>query len=295
MTGANRDATAAASRRPGAARERGSGAARERGSGDPGSLDPAVVVARLRRAGCVFAEDEAALLLEAARSGGELESLLARRVAGEPLEHVLGWVEFCGLRVPIAPGVFIPRQRTAFLVETAAALTAPGATVVDLCCGCGAIALALRERVPGLDLYACDLDPVAVRCASESLGAHAAVFAGDLFDALPGRIRGRIDTIAANVPYVPTSALPLMPVESREHEDRIALYGGEDGLDLLRRVAAGARTWLRPGGVVVSEVGRDQASAAVAALAVAGLAGRWVRSREHETTLVVGTRPPLGA
>jgi release factor glutamine methyltransferase len=115
------------------------------------------VVARLRAAGCVFAEDEAALLVA---DGRDTDALVARRVAGEPLEQVLGWVEFCGLRVLLDPGVFVPRQRTALLVETAIGLS--GSRVVDLCCGCGAVGLAVVAGLPGSSLVAAaDLDPAA--------------------------------------------------------------------------------------------------------------------------------------
>src|SRR5690606_11440977 len=104
---------------------------------------PRPLVARLRRAGCVFAEDEARLLREAA-SGAELEALVARRVAGAPLEVLLGWTDFAGLRVAIAPGVFVPRRRSELLARLAAEALPPGGVVVELCCGVGAIAAAVR-------------------------------------------------------------------------------------------------------------------------------------------------------
>ena len=107
------------------------------------------VVRRLRAAGCVFAEEEARLLGEAAATTADLEALVARRVAGEPLEQLLGWAEFCGLRIAVAPGVFVPRRRTEFLVETAVALVHAGAVVLDLCCGSGAVGAALLAAVPG--------------------------------------------------------------------------------------------------------------------------------------------------
>src|SRR3954462_3557379 len=107
-----------------------------------------VVVARLRAAGCVFAEDEARLLLAGAAPDA-LDALVARRVAGEPLEPLLGWAEFCGLRVAVAPGVFVPRRRTEALVEEAVALFRPGAVVVDLCCGSGALGLAVAASGGG--------------------------------------------------------------------------------------------------------------------------------------------------
>src|SRR6476661_11001286 len=114
------------------------------------SLEDAVV-ARLRAAGCVFAEDEARLLLAEARSDA-LDALVARRVAGEPLEHVLGWAEFCGLRIAVSPGVFVPRRRTEALVDLAVAVLVDveHPVVVDLCCGAGGIGVAIAAREPGV-------------------------------------------------------------------------------------------------------------------------------------------------
>src|ERR687889_1157301 len=127
-----------------------------------GAVTPAEpVVHRLRAAGCVFAEDEARLLLDAAGTPAELEELVQRRVAGEPLEHLLGWAEFCGLRIAVAPGVFVPRRRTELLVRQAAALAPPGAVVVDLCCGSGAVAAVLSTLLHRPEIHASDVDPAA--------------------------------------------------------------------------------------------------------------------------------------
>ncbi len=242
----------------------------------------AAVVAALRAAGCVFAEDEAALLVA---DGRDLGALVARRVSGEPLEQVLGWVGFCGLRVLLDPGVFVPRQRTALLVETAVALG--GSRVVDLCCGSGAVGLAVRAGLPGAELVAADLDPVAVACARRN-GVAAAE--GDLFDALPGGLRGRVDLLCVNAPYVPTDAIADLPPEARDHEPAVALDGGADGLDLHRRVAAGARDWLAPGGHLLLETSRRQAPGTLAAVTAGGLAGRVVTDDDRGATVVVGTR-----
>src|ERR1700736_1693903 len=107
------------------------------------AVSDSVIVTRLRAAGCVFAEDEARLLIAAARTPDELDPMVDQRAAGLPLEHVLGWAEFCGLRITVAPGVFVPRRRTEFLVEQAIALARPGDVIVDLCCGAGAIGVAV--------------------------------------------------------------------------------------------------------------------------------------------------------
>ncbi|MBF6354211.1 putative protein N(5)-glutamine methyltransferase [Nocardia higoensis] len=253
---------------------------------------------RLRAAGCVFAEEEAALLARAAAASGvSLDELVERRVAGSPLEHVLGWVEFDGLRIAVEPGVFVPRQRTVLLVETAvaAAVDRPGVVrVVDLCCGCGALGLAFAVRMRALgrevELLAADVDATAVRCARGNLADHGTVVAGDLFDALPREWRGRIDILLANVPYVPTGAIADMPSEARDHEPHVALDGGPDGLTVLRRVAEGAPPWLAPGGAVLCETSRDQTPHAVAAFAEHGLSARRIESEPLFATAVIGRR-----
>ncbi|GAB3955558.1 putative protein N(5)-glutamine methyltransferase [Micromonospora vulcania] len=166
----------------------------------------------MRTAGCVYAEDEADLLLAAAESPAALAHLTDRRVAGEPLEYLLGWAEFCGLRIAVDPGVFVPRGRTALLVEAAAALTGPAPAVADLCCGSGATTVALAHRLAPRWLAAADIDPAAVACARRNLaGLAAEVFEGDLFTPLPPHWRGRLDLVVANAPYVPTAAVALMP------------------------------------------------------------------------------------
>jgi release factor glutamine methyltransferase len=249
------------------------------------------VVARLRTAGCVFAEDEARLLTSAAGTPDELGALVARRVAGEPLEHVLGWVEFCGLRIAVDPGVFVPRRRTEVLVREAVSLTRPGAVVVDLCCGSSALGAALASVVSRVELHAADLDPAAVACARRNVGAVGGqVHAGDLFDALPPGLRGRVDVLLANVPYVPSDGIAAMPREAREHEPRGALDGGRDGLDVARRVLAGAPDWLCPGGSLLFEIGEGQVPAAVDVVTARGLRARVVTDDDRGATVVVGTR-----
>jgi release factor glutamine methyltransferase len=253
-------------------------------------LQEAAVVARLRAAGCVFAEDEASLLVAAARTPAELAALVDRRVAGVPLEQVLGWVEFCGLRIVVEPGVFVPRRRTELLAREAAALAPPRAVVVDLCCGSGAVAAALAAALSPIELHAADVDPAAVRCARrnvEPVGGR--VHEGDLYAALPPGLRGRIDVLAANAPYVPTAAIGLMPPEARVHEPPVALDGGDDGLDVVRRVVAAAPAWLARGGSLLFEAGAAQVPAAVAAVTGAGLATRVVTAEELGATVVVGT------
>lgn len=252
-------------------------------------MDLSLVVARLRAAGCVFAEDEARLLLEAADGGADLEDLVGRRVAGLPLEQVLGWAEFAGLRIAVAPGVFVPRRRTEFLAERAVAAAAPGALVVDLCCGTGAVGAALAARVPGARVHAADVDPAAVACARRNLPGGR-VHEGDLYAALPADLCGRVDVLAVNAPYVPTAAIATMPPEARDHEPAVALDGGADGVDVQRRVAASAAEWLGPTGVVLIETGRSQVPLTVAALEAGGLVARVLVSDEVDGTVVLARR-----
>ncbi|MDT7748309.1 MAG: release factor glutamine methyltransferase, partial [Pseudonocardiales bacterium] len=205
------------------------------------------MVTRLRAAGCVYAEDEARLLISSARTPADLAAMVDRRVRGLPLEHVLGWAEFCGLRIAVDTGVFVPRRRTEFLVRQAASLARPGAVVLDLCCGSGAVGAALAATVERAEIHAVDIDPAAVLCARRNL-AGGQVYEGDLYEPLPDALRGRVDVLVANAPYVPTEAIGLMPPEARVHEPRVALDGGSDGLDVQRRVTAEAPRWLASGG-----------------------------------------------
>jgi len=253
------------------------------------TIPDSLIVTRLRAAGCVFAEDEARLLMSAARTPAELDAMVGQRAAGRPLEQVVGWAEFCGLRIIVAPGVFVPRRRTEFLVRQAVAVARPGAVIVDLCCGAGAIGAALAAAVDRAEVHAADIDPAAIRCARRNLpGGH--VYQGDLYDPLPARLRGRVAVLTANVPYVPSEQIGFLPPEARAHEPRAALDGGPDGLDVLRRVAAGAGGWLAPGGHLLSEIGDRQAPLAEAVLAAGGLAARVVSSADLDATVVIGRR-----
>jgi release factor glutamine methyltransferase len=261
----------------------------------PVSLSPREldgIVASLRAAGCVFAEEEADLLASAASEPGELAEMVTQRVAGLPLEQVVGWAEFCGLRIAVEPGVFVPRRRSEFLVRRAADLSPEGASpvVLDLCCGTGAIGLALAGVLPGAELHAADIDPVAVRCARRNVGERGRVYQGDLYEPLPPGLCGRVDILIVNAPYVPTIEIALMPAEARLHEPRGALDGGPDGVDIHRRVADGAPEWLAPGGCLLIETSERQAPLTAAAVSAAGLAPEVVCDDDWPAAVVIGRR-----
>jgi len=247
------------------------------------------IVARLRNAGCVFAEDEAALLTEeAAGDVDRLERMVRDREGGRPLEQILGWAEFAGIRVRVAPGVFVPRRRSELVVRLALEAAGPDAVAVDLCCGTGALGAALLAARPDLEVHAADLDPAAVACARRNL-PPARVHEGDLYAALPDRLRGKVDVLVVNAPYVPTDEIAMMPPEAREHEHRIALDGGPDGLDVQRAVCAGVRAWLAEGGTLVIETGRSQAATTAALMRGAGLTPRVVTDPEVGAVAVNAT------
>jgi len=270
---------------------------------------PDELVARLRSAGCVFAEEEAAELRAAAASAGELEAMALRRVAGEPLEQVVGAAWFDGLRIRLLPGVFVPRLRTTAMVRLAAdRLTGrgslaelglsqgptTGAVMLDIGCGSGAIGAAVAARVPGVEVWAVDVDPVAVDCARLNLPPER-VLLGDLFTPLPADLRASV--VCANAPYVPTAAIGSMPPEARDHEHRVALDGGTDGLDVQRRLIAQAPRWLVEGGSLLVEASSAQAPATAALMRQVGLSTRIHRDDDVEGTVVEGRKavhpPPV--
>jgi release factor glutamine methyltransferase len=199
-----------------------------------------------------------------------------------------------GLRVAIAPGVFVPRHRSALLVREAVAQARRvdhTAVVLDLCCGSGALGLAVATIVP-VELYAADLFPEAVACATHNLApVGGRVYRGDLFAALPPVLRGTLDVLICNAPYVPTGMIGTLPAEARLHEPTGTLDGGADGLDIIRRVASEAPQWLAEGGCLLVETSTGQARAAVSVFERAGLHTHTVRSKRLDATCVVGRRP----
>jgi release factor glutamine methyltransferase len=244
----------------------------------------------LRAAGCVHAEDEARLLMSSAGTDAELDVMLEQRRAGLPLEYVLGFAVFCGQRIAVERGVFVPRRRTEFLVHHAARLIAPGAVVVDLCCGTGAIGVALAARVGRIVVYACDVDARAVQCARRNLLAiDGQVLEGDLYDPLPVRLRRNVQLIVTSPPYVPSGDMSLLPAEARLHEPLQALDGGDDGMAIQRRVVGGAARWLARGGHLLVECSQRQAAPLAEEFGRHGMTATAVASDDLGATVVVGT------
>jgi release factor glutamine methyltransferase len=227
------------------------------------------VVSALAEGGCVAPDAEAEALLQASSEGvGPIEELIARRLRGEPLPWITGWARFCGIRIRVDPGVFVPRPHTEALARRAVSLLPDEGIAVDLCTGSGAVAAVLGSGRPRATVVATEVDPVAVACARRN-GVGALV--GDLDEPLPPSFRGRVDVVAAVVPYVPTEELHLLPRDVLDNEPRRALDGGPRGTTVLVQAAEAAERWLRPGGVVLLEIGGRQAGEMATTLTHAGL------------------------
>jgi len=211
----------------------------------------------LTEAGCIAAREEADELIRAAAGDPDvLRDLVSRRTNGEPIAWLTGAVTFCGLRLSVAPGVYVPRPQTEPLARRAAKLLPSGGVAVDLCTGAGAIAAVLAEAAPAAQVLATELDENAARSARRN---GVEVFEGFLDDPLPKVFEHRVDVLTAVVPYVPTDSLRLLPRDVQAFEPRLALDGGEDGTDLLVEVVRRSPGWLRTGGWLLLELGGDQA------------------------------------
>ncbi|MFS3128347.1 HemK family protein methyltransferase [Nocardioides sp. Bht2] len=241
------------------------------------------VAAALRAAGCVWADEEAAILRA---HDGDLATLLARRVAGEPLAHVTGWTTFGQRRLTVAPGVFVPRPRTELLARMAAERARAGSVVVELCCGVAPVAAVVADASAESVVHGVDVDAAALVCATENVPSGH-FHRGDLFAALPRTLARRIDLLVASPPYVPSADLDLLDGDARRHEPRSAHDGGPDGLTLARRIVAEAGSWLAPHGRLLIEVARHQAAVLAEAFAAARLASTVVRDDELGATVVV--------
>ena len=212
----------------------------------------------LAAAGFLGPQEEAAMLVAAAEAGeASAETLLERRLDGEPLAWIVGSVTFCGVRIRVDPGVFVPRPQTELLAERAVELLPAAGLAVDLCTGTGAVARVLQDADPTARVLATDLDAAAVDCARAN-GVDALL--GDLDAPIPASLGGHVDVVTAVVPYVPTDELAFLPRDVVEHEPRLALDGGVRGTALLARAVEAAARSLRPGGAAILELGGDQAA-----------------------------------
>lgn len=218
----------------------------------------------------------------AAGGGAELDAggrarfaeLCRRRRAGEPLQYLEGTAAFGPIEVLVDGRVLIPRPETEQLWERVMALAPSGpGTVADVGTGSGCLALAVKHRRPDLRVVAVDIDPGALGLARRNahrLGLETEFALGDLLAPLDPGLRGEVDVIASNPPYIAESEWAGLPAEVRDYEPRIALAGGEDGLLFHRRLAREARPWLAPGGVLMAEIGETQGADVAALFAAAG-------------------------
>ncbi|GAA3532795.1 methylase [Aeromicrobium flavum] len=223
-------------------------------------MDHDPIVARLRAAGCVFAEREAAFVRRHLSDPGDIERAVEARVTGMPLEHAVGVAEFAGLVVAVADGVFVPRRRAEVMAEVASTHRPDARVVVDLGCGCGALAAALSTRLPGAEVHGVDVDPASVvvaRVNGRRFGFHA--HHGSWWDGLPSSLRGRVDLAVGYLPHVPTDRVDQIHADFRAHEPRHMVDGGATGLDHLRAVAAPLTDWLSPDGALVTLLSAGQA------------------------------------
>jgi release factor glutamine methyltransferase len=209
--------------------------------------------------------------------------LVRRRAGGEPLQQILGETEFYGRPFKMEPGVFIPRPETERLVEACLKLLEPlrrgdrTPSALEIGCGSGAIGVSLACELPRLQVHASDVNPAAVALTlrnARALGAGARVHAGEgsRFDPLPASLRGTVDLLVSNPPYVRSGDIAGLSVEVRDHDPAAALDGGPDGLKFYRAIASAMRDWLRPGGHVAVEIGDDQGADVGAILAASGAA-----------------------
>jgi release factor glutamine methyltransferase len=198
----------------------------------------------------------------------EVDRLVARRTAGEPLQYLEGTAAFGPLEVAVDRRALIPRPETEGLWELAVAAlgeAGPGTVIVDLGTGSGVLALALKHAFPRARVYATDDSPDALGLARENaarLGLEVVFAEGDLFEPLPRELRGRIDLAVSNPPYVAQGEWDSLPPEVRDHEPRRALVAGPRGTEVLERIADEAYWWLGVGGHVLCEIGETQGTAA---------------------------------
>ena len=193
-----------------------------------------------------------------------LEDLIRRRVEGEPLQYIEGSAVFVSLELMVDERVMVPRPETEGLFEVATKMVRNPSVIVDLCTGSGALALALKQAFPTAAVFAVDIAEEAIEVATANkfkTGLDIYLVVGDLFDPLPASLLAEVDLLVANPPYVAENEYSSLPADVRR-EPREALVAGPTGLEVIQRIGASAAQWLRPGGVVVCEIGETQGVAA---------------------------------
>ncbi len=220
-------------------------------------VDRDALAERLAQAGFVAADEDADDLIAAAGDDDDrLEALVGRRLTGEPIAWITGHTYFAGLRVRVDPAVYVPRWQTEPLAERAAERLPADGVAIDVCTGCGAVAMVMAAARPAARVVGVDIDERAVANARAN-GVEA--YASDLFTAVPDELRGGVDVVVGVVPYVPTPALGLLQRDTFTFETPLAYDGGADGAGILRRVVRECRRFLKPGGALLLELGGDQA------------------------------------
>ncbi len=182
---------------------------------------------------------------------------VARREAREPLQHITGRAFFRYLELQVGPGVFVPRPETesvvGWAIDAVRAMDVAEPLIVDLCTGSGAIALALAQEVPRSRVHAVELDFTALEWARKNVeGSRVVLHQGDARAALP-ELGGQVDLVISNPPYIPLTEWEYVAPEARDYDPQLALFSGEDGLDVIRGLERAAHRLLRPGGMVVIE------------------------------------------
>jgi release factor glutamine methyltransferase len=219
--------------------------------------DRASLEARLAGAGFVAAHEEAGELLSRAEGDAVLlDSLVSRRLDGEPLAWITGSTSFCGLQIRVDPGVYVPRWQSEDLARRAIERLPTEGTAIDVCTGSGAIGKVLATARPRARVVGTDIDERAVACASAN-GLQC--YEGDLFAPLPQSLEHGVDVIVGVVPYVPTEALEFLSRDTFEFESTLSYEGGPDGTRILRRVLDDGVRFLRLGGALLLELGGEQA------------------------------------
>jgi release factor glutamine methyltransferase len=234
----------------------------------------------LSDAGFIAAKDEAFELIESANGDAQLlQSLLDRRLTGEPLAWITKSTQFCGYTIQIATGVYIPRHQSEPLARLALARLPMNGAAIDLCTGSGAIAKTLSLGRPSARVVASEIDGRAVACAVSN---GVEVYCGDLFTPIPDSLAQLVDVVVGVVPYVPKAKFPLLPRDTFAFETPLSYDGGADGLDIVRRVIADAPQFLRPGGSLLLELGADQVEVIEDDLKLLGYVGLIILTDEED-------------